>query len=149
MPPIPKDGAKKTFIATLVLWCIAVILIYGTNPLTDKLNMALGTDWKSQNVFLVIGCIAGLGLGATQSACRAMVGYFSPESKSGEFFGLWNLAGKLSAIVGLISLGFLQTFFGLQKAILICAGFFFIAILIIIFVDEKKGRASAVAHEGL
>jgi MFS transporter, UMF1 family len=141
-------GAKRTLLMTLVLWVFAVTLIYGVENVTAFLNNYIGASWKTEHVFLVIGSLAGLGLGATQSACRAMVGLFSPDTKSGEFFGLWNLTGKLAAIFGLMGLGVLQNSFGMKNAILICSLFFFIAIIILIFVNEERGKASALEHSG-
>lgn len=143
-----KWRAKQTFISTLVLWIISVSLIYGVVDVTAFLNKLTGSSLKAEHVFLVVGCIAGLGLGSTQSACRAMVGLFSPNTKSGEFFGLWSFTGRLSSIVGLMGLGLLQVIFGLQKAILVCSIFFFIAVVIVLFVDEERGRAGAREHAG-
>jgi len=143
-----KWRAKQTFILTLVLWIISVSLIYGVVDVTAFLNNLTGTSLKAEHVFLAVGCIAGLGLGSTQSACRAMVGLFSPNTKSGEFFGLWSFTGRLSSIVGLMGLGLLQVIFGLQKAILVCSVFFFIAVVIVLFVDEERGRAGAREHAG-
>jgi len=143
-----KWRAKQTFISTLVLWIISVSLIYGVVDVTAFLNSLTGSSLKAEHVFLVVGCIAGLGLGSTQSACRAMVGLFSPNTKSGEFFGLWSFTGRLSSIVGLMGLGLLQIIFGLQKAILVCSVFFFIAVVIVLFVDEERGRAGARVHAG-
>jgi UMF1 family MFS transporter len=143
-----KWGAKQTVILTLVLWIVAVTLIYGVVPVTRFMNAIHDTSLKAENVFLFIGSIAGLGLGSTQSACRTMVGLFSPDTKAGEFFGLWSLAGRLSSIVGLMGLGLLQTAFGLQKAVLVCSAFFFISMFIMIFVNEERGRAIAVEHAG-
>jgi MFS transporter, UMF1 family len=141
-------GAKRTLVMTLILWVVAVTLIYGVENVTAFMNNSIGVSWKAEHVFLVIGSLAGLGLGATQSACRAMVGLFSPDTKSGEFFGLWNLTGKLAAIFGLMGLGVLQNSFGMKNAILICSLFFFIAIIILIFVNEERGKASALEHSG-
>jgi UMF1 family MFS transporter len=141
-------GAKRTFILTLFLWIAAISLIYGVSGVTGFLNGLTGASFEEERVFLAIGSIAGLGLGATQSACRAMVGLFSPGSKAGEFFGLWSLTGKLSSIIGLMGIGLLQTLFGLHRAILICSLFFLISIVIVFFVDEKRGIASAARHEG-
>lgn len=143
-----KWRAKQTFILTLLLWIISVSLIYGVGDVTAFLNNLTGTSLKAEHVFLAVGCIAGLGLGSTQSACRAMVGLFSPNTKSGEFFGLWSFTGRLSSIVGLMGLGLLQVIFGLQKAILVCSVFFFIAVVIALFVDEERGRAGAREHAG-
>ena len=143
-----KWQAKRTFIMTLILWVVAVSLIYGVASVTAFVNSVLGASLKQEHVFLVIGSIAGLGLGSTQSACRAMVGLFSPDTKAGEFFGLWSLTSRLSAIMGLMGLGILQTLFGLQKAVLVCSAFFFIAVIIVLFVDEERGKTVAREHAG-
>lgn len=143
-----KWRAKRTFIMTLILWVAAVSLIYGVASVTAFVNSVLGASLKQEHVFLVIGSIAGLGLGSTQSACRAMVGLFSPDTKAGEFFGLWSLTSRLSAIMGLMGLGILQTLFGLQKAVLVCSAFFFIAVIIVLFVDEERGKTVAREHAG-
>ena len=141
-------GAKKTFILTLILWIITIILIYGASDVTGFINNMMGTSFKSEHIFLVIGSIAGLGLGSTQSACRAMVGLFSPDTKAGEFFGLWNFSNRLSAIVGLTAVGILQAVLGLQVAVLICSIFFILAVIIIFFVDEERGKTAAQKHAG-
>lgn len=143
-----RIGDKLTYNITLVVWVVAVTLIWGANELTYWMNGVFGTNWHPQSVFLFIGSLAGLCLGSTQSAARAIVGVFSPESKSGEFFGFWGFFGKLSAVFGLLSLGYLQIYLGLQNAILLCSAFFFIALIISFFVNEKRAREMARAHEG-
>lgn len=143
-----KWKAKQTFILTLMIWVITVSLIYGVAEVTAFVNDFTGAAFKNEHVFLVIGSIAGLGLGSTQSACRAMVGLFSPDTKAGEFFGLWSFTGRLSAIFGLMGIGLLQTFWGLQKAILICSLFFLISVIIVFFVDEERGKTVAREHAG-
>jgi UMF1 family MFS transporter len=143
-----RIGDKRTYNITLVTWMVAVVLLWGAPSLTDWLNAALGTQWKTESVFLCIGALAGLCLGSTQSAARAMVGVFSPESKAGEFYGFWGLFGKLSAIFGLMSLGFLQIQLGLKGSILICAVFFFCALVISFFVNEKRGKEMARQYAG-
>jgi MFS transporter, UMF1 family len=143
-----KWKAKQTLILTLIIWLIAVSLIYGVIPVTVFANGLMGTSIKEEHVFLVIGAIAGLGLGSTQSACRAMVGLFSPDTKAGEFFGLWAFTGRLSSIFGLMGLGLFQVFFGLHKAILVCSVFFLISVVILFFVNEERGRMVARKHAG-
>lgn len=140
--------AKQTFITTLVLWVVTITLIYKVGQLTSIINDLLGLSLKIEHVFLVIGSIAGLGLGSTQSACRAMVGLFSPDTKAGEFFGLWSFTSRLSAIFGLMGVGLLQAVLGLKQAILVCSFFFFMAIVVIWFVDEQRGKAAAASHSG-
>lgn len=143
-----KFGAKITYVLTLILWVVAIVLIWATDEMTLWLNRILGTRMEAQQFFLIVGSIAGLGLGATQSSCRAMVGIFSPESKSAEFFGFWNLAGKIASIIGLLALGFLQHEFGLKNAVLLCALFFLVSIIITAFINQDRGMEAARLHEG-
>ena len=132
---------------------ISFAFIYGDQIITDDLtawiNSTFGLAWKVEHFFLIVGSVAGSGLGATQSAARAMVGIFSPVTKSAEFFGFWGLAGKLSAVFGLLSLGSLQAELGLKQAILLTAAFFVVSFFFYIFVKDAKRRAAARAHNGV
>jgi len=139
-------GNLRTFNLTLAIWVAAIVGIWGTPGITAGLNGALGTAWAAESVFLAMGAIAGLCLGATQSASRTLVAVFSPESKAAEFFGFWGLFGKLAAIFGLLSLGVLQVRLGLQPAILLCSLFFLAALVLALFVREQRGRAAAAAY---
>jgi len=136
-------GNLRTFNVTLGIWVAAIVGIWGTPGITAWLNGAFGTAWRAESVFLFMGAMAGLCLGATQSASRTLVAVFSPESKSAEFFGFWGLFGKLAAIFGLLSLGVLQVRLGLQAAILLCSLFFLVALVLTLFVREERGRAAA------
>ena len=143
-----RIGAKKTLAITLILWVFSVTMIYGTRGVTAWLNGILGTNWSVDSVFLIMGSFAGLSLGATQSASRALVGVFAPASKTGEFFAFWGVFSRLASIFGLVSLGVLQAMFGLSRAILVSAVFFLIAFFLLLPVNEQRGRRAALAHEG-
>ncbi|MFN3247369.1 MAG: MFS transporter, partial [Leptonema sp. (in: bacteria)] len=143
-----KIGSLKTYIYTLILWILSIFAIYFTEELAGVTNKILSSRFSVEQIFLIVGCLAGLGLGATQSAGRAIVGIFSPESKSGEFFGFWGLASKLSSIFGLLGLGILQSYLGLKNAVLFTAILFVISIIIAYFVNEERGKQSAIKHEG-
>lgn len=143
-----KWKAKPTFILTLVIWMVSVSLIYGVIPVTNFMSRLMNISLREEHVFLAVGSIAGLGLGSTQSACRAMVGLFSPDTKAGEFFGLWSFTNRLSAIFGLMALGLLQTLLGLQQSILICSVFFLVSIVIVLFINEERGKMVARKHAG-
>ncbi len=143
-----KIGSLKTYLYTLVLWILSILSIFFTDEITVFVNRIFSLSLKSETMFLLVGCLAGLGLGATQSAGRAIVGVFSPESKSGEFFGFWGLTGKLSSIFGIFGLGILQNLLGLKQGILFTALLFLIAIIIAFFVNEERGKKSALLHEG-
>ena len=84
-----------------------------------------------------------MSLGSSQSASRALVGLFTPEEKSAEFFGFWGLSNKLAGVFGIVGLGLLQAQFGLHRSVLFCAILFLIAIFICFYVDEKRGELAA------
>ncbi len=138
-----KIGAKLTYNITLGLWFFAVLGIWAVTDITDWINISFNTDFEAQYVFLYIGVIAGLSLGSSQSASRALVGIFSPENKSAEFFGFWGLSNKVAGVFGIIGIGLLQAEFGLQRSVLFCAFLFLIAIVVCLFVNEKRGENAA------
>ncbi|BCB59801.1 MULTISPECIES: MFS transporter [Halomonadaceae] len=144
-----KLGAKHTYQMTLALWVAAIVAIWATPEVTAWLNRQLGWQWQAQHVFLIVGCLAGLSLGSSQSASRALVGVFSPLEKSAEFFGFWGLANKLAGVLGIVMLGILQTLIGLQASILLCVGLFMAAMLICLGVNERRGRQAAVAWKSV
>jgi len=143
-----KIGAKLTYNLTLGLWFLAVFGIWGVTDLTVWVNSVFATDIEAQYMFLYIGVLAGLSLGSSQSASRALVGIFSPEEKSAEFFGFWGLSNKLAGVFGIIGLGLLQAQFGLQTSVLFCAALFLMGIIVNVFVNEQRGRQAADEYKG-
>ena len=141
-------GNLRTYRLTLVVWVLAVLGIHQTPAIAGFLHRATGNPWTSEDVYLFVGTLAGLCLGATQSAGRTIVAVFAPESKVGEVFGFWGVTGKLASIFGLLALGLLQNALGLQHAILVCALFFLTAFVVSLGVNESRGVASAKAHAG-
>jgi UMF1 family MFS transporter len=102
-------------------------------------------ELSTEQVFLGVGAASGLCIGATQSAGRTIVALLSPPSKVGEFFGLWGVFGKLAAIAGLLAVGGLQAFVGLEHGILVTGVFFLLGLVTVSSVDMKRGRAAASA----
>ncbi|MFN3842134.1 MAG: MFS transporter [Rehaibacterium terrae] len=137
-----RIGALRTYRITLWTWVLAVLLIHLTPELSVLLR-SMGIDWQAQQVFLVVGCAAGMSLGACQSATRTLVGLFSPLSRSAEFFGFWGLSLKLAGAFGLVAVGLLQAWLGLRTAVLFCALLFFAAWLVSLRVDQGRGEAAA------
>lgn len=144
-----RIGAKRTYDLTLLLWIAAVVLIYATPQIAGLLQWVSGLVVHPQQVFLVVGCLAGLGLGAVQSSARALVGRMSPLGKAAEFFGFWGMAVQLAAIFGILSLGMLQALFGLQLAVLLCLVFFAAARVISALMDERRGEQAAFQTMGV
>lgn len=127
-----KVGSKKTILVTLIIWILTVSIAYVV---------------RSKQWFWVVANLAGIAMGASQSSARAIVGLFSPPSKSAEFFGFWGFAGKLSAILGLLSFGIMSYLFKSNRiAITSTIVYFIIGIIILIFVNEEKGRSAAINY---
>lgn len=142
-----KIGAKLTYNLTLGLWFAGVLGIWAVADITQWLNITFGKEYEMQYVFLYIGVIAGLSLGSSQSASRALVGLFTPENKSAEFFGFWGFSNKIAGVFGIIGLGLLQAEVGLQQSVLFCAALFLLAIVICLFVNQKRGVMAADLYQ--
>ncbi len=97
---------------------------------------------RTPAMFWVAANLAGLCMGSSQSAGRALVAYLSPAGRSAEFFGLWGVAIRLAAILGPLTYGVVTWVTGgnHRLAILLTAGFFAVALVILAFVDERRGR---------
>ena len=101
--------------------------------------------------FWIAANLAGLAMGSSQSAGRAMIGMLAPEKRRAEFFGLWNMALWLSAVVGPGTYGAVSWVTGNNQrlAILVLGLFFAAAILVLSRIDLTRGAAAAhVADTG-
>jgi MFS transporter, UMF1 family len=125
-----RFGSVPTLAVTLLLWIAALTLAYGAH---------------SSAVFWVVANVIGVALGSSQSAGRALIGLLSPPGRSAEFFGLWGLVGKLAAVVGPLSYGSITYFSrGNERLALLCTTLYFIVgLLLLLTVDEKRGRCAA------
>jgi UMF1 family MFS transporter len=124
-------GHVRTIVLTLVGWIGVVLLAWAA---------------EGRALFWVNANLVGLCLGSSQSAGRAMVGYLSPPSRTAEYFGLWGLAVKLSAIVGPITYGVVTwlTDGDHRLAILVTGIYFLIGLAILTSIDVARGRRAAV-----
>jgi MFS transporter, UMF1 family len=80
-----RVGPKRTLLAVLALWLVSIVLAAA----------ALG-PW----MLYLAGPLVGIALGGTWTVSRVMLVALSPPEKLGEFFGLFSLAGRFSAILG-------------------------------------------------
>jgi MFS transporter, UMF1 family len=78
-------GPKKTLLAVLALWLVSIALAAA----------AVG-PW----MLYLAGPLVGIALGGTWTVSRVMLVALSPPDKLGEFFGLFSLAGRFSAMLG-------------------------------------------------
>ncbi|GER16666.1 MFS transporter [Variovorax boronicumulans] len=126
-----RIGHKVSLAATLLAW-IAVCVIAAW--VTTK-----GGFWWA-------AAIAGLAMGSSQSAGRAMTGYLAPPQQLAEFFGLWTFATRLASIIGPLSFGAITWATGGNQriAILSTAVLFVGGLLLLLPIDMQRGRKAAL-----
>ena len=104
--------------------------------------------WRAEGAapFWLAANIAGLCMGASQAAGRALVGYLAPADRLAEFFGLWGLAVKLASIFGPLTYGLSNWLSGgdHRQAILVTGSYFVAGLLLLQGVDAERGRRAAV-----
>ena len=101
-------------------------------------------------LFWVAAVLAGLCMGSSQSAGRALAGVFSPETQRAEFYGLWTFAVRLSAILGPMTYGLvtLLTDGNHRLAIASTGVFFVIGLGLLALVNVPRGIAAAASANG-
>ena len=78
-------GPKNTLFIILAQWVVVFVGLAATS---------------SQSFIWVIGFLAGTALGGTWTADRTLLTRLAPHDQIGEFFGLYQLAGKFAAVIG-------------------------------------------------
>jgi UMF1 family MFS transporter len=126
-------GHRPALAITLVGWIVMTLLA------------GLATE---ATLFWIAAVIAGLCMGSSQSAGRALAGAFSPELRRAEFYGLWTFATRASAIIGPLTYGVvtLLTDGNHRIAIMSTGLFFVIGLVLLIRVNVKRGMAAADAE---
>jgi UMF1 family MFS transporter len=126
-----RIGHKLTIALTLCIWIAMIVIAYAA---TTRAGF-----WVAAN-------LAGLALGASQSAGRALTGLLAPPGRRAEFFGLWGLVTRGSAIVGPVAYGAITWATGNQhRPAMLATGVFFVAGLALLSgLDVKRGYRAAL-----
>jgi len=120
-------GQKKTIMISLVIWLMTILLAYYT---------------QQKEMFYVVGLLAGIAMGSSQSTSRSLMSKLTPDDKKTELFGFYSFFGKSSAILGPLVFGYISYITGNQRyAISSIAFFFLIGLLILIKVKDPEVTA--------
>jgi UMF1 family MFS transporter len=87
---VERIGPKRTLLIVLGTWCVGLVIAGSILTLPT---------------FLLGGALLGAGLGGVWTSDRVFMLRLSPPDKIGEFFGLYGIAGKFSAVTGPILYG--------------------------------------------
>jgi UMF1 family MFS transporter len=125
-------GHVRAVALTLVGWILMVLTAY--------FSESTATFWVAAN-------LAGLCMGSSQAAGRAIVGYLAPPARLAEFFGLWGLAVKAASIFGPLTYGAVTwVFSGNHRLAILAVGAYFVAgLLLLAGIDVERGRRAALA----
>jgi MFS transporter, UMF1 family len=86
---VDRIGPKRTLDIVLVLW----MMIFGLAAAIGFLRLPIACLY-------VVAALAGIGLGGTWSADRPYMLRLTPPDRVGEFYGLYGMVGRFSAITG-------------------------------------------------
>jgi len=125
-------GHVRAVALTLIGWIVMVLIAFFS---------------ESKETFWIAANLAGLCMGSSQAAGRAIVGYLAPPARLAEFFGLWGLAMKTAAIFGPLTYGSVTWIFaGNHRLGIFATGVYFvIGLALLKRIDMERGRAAALA----
>ncbi len=125
-----RIGHKRALAITLVGWIVMTLMA----------GLARGPA-----LFWAAAVVAGLCMGSSQSAGRALVALFAPADRRAEFFGLWTFAVRLAAIVGPLTYGLITWLTsGNHRIAIVSTTVFFVAgLLLLARVDVERGQRRA------
>jgi UMF1 family MFS transporter len=126
-----RIGHKLALGSTLVGWIATCVIA--------ALSTTKGQFWWA-------AAIAGLCMGSSQSAGRALAGLFAPPRQLAEFYGLWTFAIRLASIVGPLTYGAITWATGgnQRMAIVSTTVLFVIGLVLLVKIDVQRGRAAAM-----
>jgi MFS transporter, UMF1 family len=152
---------QETMVLIFVLNIAAAAGAFAWGYLQDRIGhkIALGTTllgWIATCIIAAVtttkggfwwaATIAGLCMGSSQSAGRALAGMFAPPKQLAEFYGLWGFAVRLASIIGPLTYGAITwATGGNQRMAIVATSVLFIAGLAFLLpVDVQRGRQAAL-----
>ncbi len=154
----PQQTMVLIFVLNIAAMAGAFAFGYGQDRLGHKRALALTLlGWMAtcvlaaltttQAVFWWAAAIAGLCMGSSQSAGRAMAGVLAPPAQLAEFYGLWTFATRVASIVGPLTYGAITwiTDGNHRLAIGSTALLFALGLVLLVPVDMERGRRAALA----
>ncbi len=126
-----RIGSRVTIQSVLLLWVMGCVGIYFAS---------------NRFHYWAIAVLAGVGIGALQTASRAMVGLMSPVSKAGEFFGFLGMVSRAAYAFGPLLFGRIASTTGSHRtAMLTLSVLFLFGLVAMRWVNEDAGRNAAEA----
>lgn len=121
-----RIGHKNALIVTLFIWIAMVGVAYFA---------------QTKPIFWIAANLAGIAMGSSQSAGRALVGVLAPPKDRAAFYSFWNMALWVANIIGPMTYGYITWLTDNdQRLALLCTGLFFVVGLILLLPMQLKHR---------
>ncbi len=134
-----RIGHKRSTLLLVGIWIVSTMaFVWFAWACSRTADPAAFPRWP----LWLIGNLFGFGMGSLGSANRAFVGYLTPASRSGEFFGIWGLVFKLAAVLT-VPFGYAKDSWGTTAALVVLLGFLIVGFIITLFVNERRGFEAA------
>ncbi len=128
-----KRGARQGIMIAIFVYLLVIIWAYQMQHV-----------WEFYTLAVTIGLVQG----GIQALSRSFYARMIPRTKSGEFFGFYNMMGKFAAVLGPLMMGWVAiTTQSPRLSILSVALLFIAGAVLLALVDEEKGRSQAMAFE--
>ena len=101
---VDRIGPKRTLNMVLALWAVALV----GAVVIPVLGLPMAWFWP-------IACIAGIAMGGTWTADRPYMLILAPPKRLGEFYGLYSMVGRFTAIIGPAMFAFVAETLGLGR----------------------------------
>ena len=155
---VPQETMVLIFVLNIAAFVGALVFGHVQDALGHKralaltiagwiLTCALAAASTSKGLFWVAAAVAGVFMGSSQSAGRAMAAMMVPSGRQAEFFGLWTFAIRLASILGPLSYGLITWLTGGNHRLAIgsTAALFVLGLWWLRPVDVARGQAAANA----
>jgi UMF1 family MFS transporter len=122
-------GTKRAILAGLSVYTLATLIAYNMETIGE---------------FYVLALLIGLVQGGTQALSRSLFASMIPHHRTSEFFGFYSVSEKVAGIFGPMVFSLMISLTGsTQPAVLSLIVFFVAGAVLLLLVDEQKGREEA------
>ena len=151
---VSKFGPKRVLMVGVAVWAVVVLgvsLVVGVAFIGVNLTI-FGLSLPA--TLWAVGFLGGLAWASPQIADRVLLTKLAPDGQVGEFFGLFQMSGRLSAALGpalwwlitttLVSLGAVR----FRVAMSLLAVFLIVGFLILLWVREEREESDIAENAG-
>ncbi len=130
-----RRGARQGIMIAIFVYLLVILWAYQMQQV-----------WEFYTLAVTIGLVQG----GIQALSRSLYARIIPKTKSGEFFGFYNMMGKFAAVLGPLMMGWVAVITQNPRLSILSVLLLFIAgAILLALVDEEKGRQQARAFEAI